>query len=153
MAATASHVLDLTTTEPPLTIKIDGIPYIIRRSNDLTLFEFKTIERLVPRVSVLLELAALSDDEGKELSDSLGRVCRLALVAPDAVHDVLGDVHKLQIFTVFVTLLTPRLGRTRATTEAGRPHGAKPSRGSSGSMVATRSPGVLKSRSGRSART
>lgn len=137
MAPTPDPILDLTTERDRPTVRIDAVDYLLRTFNDLTLNAYKTLERLTARIPLLLLLDTYTADQEQELSGLLDQVCRLVLVAPAAVHDQLGDVHRLRVFHVFTQRLTPSLLRaTSAMREAIPSTGPTPSHGSSGSIPA-----------------
>ena len=142
-----SPVLDLTTDSQRPTVRIDQVAYELRTSNDLTLQSFKELERITPRVGALMLQEALSVDEGRELSQLLDTVCRMALVAPEAVQAGLGDVHRVLIFKVFSELLTPSLQRAGAELMRQPADGMRSSRGSSASTAAPRRAGSRRPRS------
>lgn len=137
--ATPAPVLDLTTDRTRPMVRIDHVDYPLRTSNDLTLDAYKTLERIAPRIGALLLLETLTAEQGSELSQLLDQACRLGLVAPESVHDTLGDVHRLSLFQVFTELLTPslvRAARVAAISQASHSRGLTPSPDSSGSIPA-----------------
>lgn len=145
--ATPDPVLDLTTTRTRPTVRIDHVDYPLRNSYDVTLDAYKTLERISPRIGVLLLRDTLTTDQASELSQLLVQACRIALVAAPAVHATLGDVHRVKIFEVFMQLLTPSLpGAARAELEAPRSNGAKRSPSSSGSTAGASKTGSRRSR-------
>jgi hypothetical protein len=138
-------ILDLTTNIVRPVVRIDGAAYELRVADDLSLLEYKILERLCPRAGDLLIQDTLTDAEGAELSRLLDEACRLALVAPDAVHAKLKDVARARVFDAFTELLqVPSLtaGATLATPLAG----TKSSPVSPGSTVASRTRGSRRSR-------
>jgi hypothetical protein len=104
------QVLDLTTdTERPV-VKIDGIPYPLRLARDLSLQDFKNLERLTMRTAELMTRArSLTKNESLELAARLKEVAKIALDAPPNVLAKLSDVQRVSVFKVFTELLTPTL--------------------------------------------
>ena len=147
--ATPDRVLDITTDRIRATVRIDQVAYPLRDSHDLTLDMYKTLERVSPRIGALLLLETLTKAQGSELGQLLEQACRCALVAPAVVHDRLGDFHRLNVFQVFMQLLTPSLGRAARAVMQGTPRatGRKPSRAFS---VSTAAPSTAGSRPRRS---
>jgi len=150
-------VLDLTSeSDDRPVVRIDDIGYPLRGAGDLTLHDFKYLERVCPRVGALLQRATLTKSEAKELAGRLRELATVALDAPAAVLARLTDIQRVLVFKVFTELLTPGLVMaTRAiTTATGAPsRGTRPSRGSSGSTAAMSTPGSPGRRSGRAARS
>ena len=149
-------VLDLLTDTARLTIKIDHVDYELRGPSDLTLEDYKTLERIGPRMAVLLMQDALPTADAAELSRLLDLTCRLALIAPEEVLARLGDLHRVPIAKIFIELLSPSLLRTRAMLSLEAPSplaGTNSSRASHASTAARRQPGSVRRRSGSSART
>jgi hypothetical protein len=151
-------LLDLTSeSDDRPVVRIDEIGYPLRGAGDLTLHDFKYLERVCPRVGALLQRATLTKSEAKELAGRLRELATVALDAPAAVLARLTDIQRVLVFKVFTELLTPGLVMaTRAITAppTGAPsRGTRPSRGSSGSMAATSTRGSRGRRSGRSARS
>src|SRR5919109_5473343 len=112
-------LLDLTTEQELKTIRIDAIEYPIKRSNDLTLAEYKRLERIAPRIAALIAADELTPDETKELSHLLDTTVRMALDAPADVQERLGDLNRTRIFEAFTTLLSLSLLTTRAELPSG----------------------------------
>jgi len=104
------HVLDLTTDVERPVVTIDGIAYPLRLARDLTLQDFKNLERLSIRTSELMTRArSLTKAENVELAARLKEVARIALEAPAPVLAKLSDVQRVMVFKVFTELLTPTL--------------------------------------------
>jgi hypothetical protein len=103
-------ILDLTTETDRPVVKIDGIGYPLRTSNDLTLENFRFLERVSSRVGTLLTRAAsLKAPEELELEKRLKEIAAVALEAPPAVLRKLTAIQRIMIFKVFTELLTPTL--------------------------------------------
>ena len=103
-------ILDLTTDTDRPVVKIDGIGYPLRTSNDLTLENFRFLERVSTRVGELLtSKKSLSTRDDAELEQRLKEIARLALEAPPAVHKKLTAIHRVMVFKVFTELLAPTL--------------------------------------------
>lgn len=149
----ADSVLDLTTNTTRPTVKVDHVPYALKTPSDLTLSEFRTIERIGPRIGQLLLADDLPESDNQELEALLDTACRIALDAPSKVHDRLGVIHRVNVVQAFIELLSPSLQRTRARAGVGRSSGANSSRASRASTGETQRRGSRKSRSGPSART
>jgi len=104
------NVLDLTTETDRPVVMIDGIAYPLRTARDLTLQDFKNLERLSIRTSELMTRArSLTKDENRELAIRLKEVAKIALEAPPGVLAKLSDVQRVMVFKVFTELLTPTL--------------------------------------------
>lgn len=149
MASSKTPILDLTTDDPRPTIAIDKIAYPIRTGGDLTLEQYRYLERVMPRAGVLLDLDKLSGKEGSELEALLETLTPIALEAPAAVLKKLRPLQHLMIFQTFMTLSTPGLeAATRAlqTAQNAPSSGTKPSPGSSGSTAGRRPRGSRKRR-------
>ncbi len=135
-------VLNLTTEDVRPIVRFNGREYELRTSRDLTLEQFKAIERISPRLGALLERSTpLSADESTEASELLAAATAIAMVAPAAVLARLGDVQRAQVTTFFFARLTPSLRMLSATVmeEATRVPGTRRSSGSSGSIPGARS--------------
>jgi len=103
-------ILDLTTETIRPVVKIDGIGYPLRTSNDLTLEQYRFLERVSIRVGDLLTRSAtLTKIENHELETRLKEVASVALEAPAGVLKKLTAIQRVMIFKVFTELLTPTL--------------------------------------------
>lgn len=136
-------ILDLTTETDRPVVKIDGIGYPLRTTNDLTLEHFRFLERVSARVGTLLQrAAALKPAEERELEKRLREVAAVALEAPAPVLRKLTAIQRIMVFKVFTELLTPTLIQAvRAMGEGQTPANLSPG--------ATRSPGSYASMAGR----
>ena len=140
-------ILDLTTDTDRPVVKIDGIGYPLRTSNDLTLENFRFLERVSTRVGELLtSKKSLSTRDDAELEQRLKEIARLALEAPPAVHKRLTAIHRVMIFKVFTELLVPTLSQAPgapapAPTRANRAPGMRQSPGSYASTAGLLKPG------------
>lgn len=155
--APPDDVLDLKLFPTRPIVRIDNKPYELKTSNDLSLAEFKTIERIGPRISLLTAAPELTATEAGELSAHLDAAVRMILIAPDEIHRQLGDLNRTLIAARFFELLPPSLLQEAATaqgatTRPGFRPGSKYSRGSSRSTAATRPSGSATSRSASSTR-
>ncbi len=104
------NLLDLTTDTDRPVVTIDGIAYPLRTARDLTLQDFKNLERLSIRTSDLLSRSrSLVKAEALELALRLKEVAKIALDAPAPVLAKLSDVQRVMVFKVFTELLTPTL--------------------------------------------
>lgn len=144
-------ILDLSTKRERLNIKIDHVAYLLRTADDLTLAQFRTMERIAPRLAILLALDQVSDEDEQELVALLDVACAIAIDAPAALVQQLSPVARVSVFNVFTELLLPRLLQTRAS--LGATAGTAPMIGtgrspvSNASMVATKRRGSRRSRS------
>ena len=109
-------ILELSTDSATCPIKIDAKAYAIRHPNALSLFDFKHVDRQLPRVAHLLQQTAPSPEQRQELSQLLAEVTAIVLEAPDAVHAKLKDTHRLIIVEAFA-----RHGGGRASARSTRP--------------------------------
>lgn len=146
--AEARPALDLTTeTDERPIVKIDKVPYQLRIAKDLSLQDFKYLERVSIRTGELLTREALTKDESKELAGHLLGIVRLALDAPADVLDKLTDVQRVLVFKVFTELLTPGLLLAVRAIQTSVPFpGMKRSPGSSGSIPGRRTKGGSRAR-------
>lgn len=145
MAATRP-LLDLTTLLQRETIRIDGIVYDLRNSNELTIFDLARLQRTADRVQQLDGLAEPTADELAEYARLLDRAVRIILDAPEAVHAKLRTAQREAIVWTFIGLSQPSLGLTRApateTAVTAPAKTARPSaRGSRASTAARRKAG------------
>jgi hypothetical protein len=146
----SAPALDLSSTQARPFVRIDHVDYDIRITDDFTLPELRELERLIPRVVPLvraLEAGTADDAQCEELSTLLTALLTLALAAPLAVIEKIGDVNKVRIFRVFIDLLPSSLREARATLEALQSPGRTSKPGSNGSMAATSTRGRRRSRS------
>ena len=103
-------ILDLTTETDRPVVKINGVGYPLRTTNDLTVENFRFLERVSARVGVLLtRAAALKPFEEAELEKRLKEITAIALEAPAPVLRKLTAIQRIMIFKVFTELLTPTL--------------------------------------------
>lgn len=154
--ATPDRVLDIITEDQARpTVWINQVEYLLRTKKDLALDVYKTLERITPPISALLAADTLTPEQGSELGQLLDRVCRIALVAPDAgIHDRLCDLDRLGVYQVFMELLTPSLLRVARAVAQKEPRatGPTPSRASSASTAAPLKGGSQRRRSASSGR-
>jgi hypothetical protein len=90
-------------------VRIDHVDYDVRLSDDLTIPQIHEIDRLMPRIVPLnrkLELGTIEEQEAEELSALLKRCVEIALSAPKTVVEGLGDVQRVQVFELFMRLLS-----------------------------------------------
>ena len=144
-------VLDLTSETARPIVRIDGVPYELRGSRDLTLQDFKLLERVSVRIGELMLADTLSKKEDAELAARLRDVAAIALEAPASVLAGLTDIQRVLIFKVFTELLTPGLQlAARAIQTPGRSPGEKHSPAFSGSTAGRPKAGSRGRRSGSS---
>lgn len=158
MAKTADTLppLDLTTDHKRPIVKIDGTAYEMRTANDLSLEDFRFVQRAMP---VLSEIEQRKGKALQDCRDLYGKLVDLVLMAPAAVKARLNDVDRVLVVSRFILLsLSGLLARARAIDQAlgsAPPQTPTPSprssRGSAASTAAIRSTGSRKSRSARSA--
>jgi len=104
------NVLDLTTDTDRPVVSIDGIAYPLRTARDLTLQDFKHLERISIRTGDLMtRTRTLTKAENHELTVRLKEVAKIAVDAPAAVLAKLTAVQRVMVFKVFTELLTPTL--------------------------------------------
>lgn len=140
MATTTAPLLDITTLAQAQHVRIDGRAYPLRHPEALSLIQAKRIERAGPRIGGLLQQPELTEEEQREVSHLLEASCRDVLDAPNEVHVLLSDMHRLAIIETFSRL---RLETTPQPTGATRRSriGDKKSRAFSGSTAATQKAG------------
>ena len=145
-------ILDLTTDDTRPTVTIDGIGYPLRTARDLTLQDFRYLERVSLRVGDLLTRShALTKAEAHELETRLEEIAPVALEAPAAILAKLTAIQRVMVFKVFTELLTPTLiqairaiapdQEAQAAIAAIRSHGPKLSPGSYASTAGLLKPG------------
>jgi len=103
MATTSFLDLDTLANRP--IVKIDGVAYPLRATEDFSILEWHRHGKEVTRFAELMNQADLTDAEGQELSILLASYCQRVLNAPADVHAKLTDGHRLRIVTVFSQLL------------------------------------------------
>jgi len=97
-----SHpVLDLNTIFTRTIVRIDGEPYELRSSGEFSIAEELRFDRYADRINALLAEASLTPEEEAELSQLTDARCRMALVAPDEVHQRLTDRQRSQVLATF----------------------------------------------------
>ena len=150
---TAAPLLDLSTRRTRPIIRIDGVAHELRTGNDLSIFEYRHLERTAPQLSAMLLNQQPTPEEGQALSALLVDLCTRVLIAPGEVQTRLDDVQRMQIFTVFTHRLLPSppasVGQGATTPAAG----TRSSRASRGSSAVRRARGSKTRRSAPSART
>lgn len=144
----SSSALDLTTTDERETVRIDGVPYQLRRTTDLTLANLKALERLIPLAMTLADQDTHTPPEAAELSAHLATIVDLVLAAPAKVLGKLNDVQRVMIFKLFIDASLPSMQHALALLTTTRPQGGtRSSRRSNASTAATRPAGGPRSRS------
>lgn len=127
----ADTLLDLTIDDRPF-MKINGKPYEVRTPGEFSYLAYRKHTRDFHRMGQLLtQKRALTKKEEAEHDRLLDSMARMILMAPDAVHQKLRPVHRLEIIKAFSQLL-PTEARTagaKAARIASRRTGAKRSRG------------------------
>jgi hypothetical protein len=153
MAGLNGPLLDLHTLIERPTVKIDGVEYELRTPGELTLEE-RARSGVISTV-LRAEPASPSPEEAAKLSQALDQMCRMVLLAPDAVHVRLRDEHRFSIAGAFIALsMMMRRPQPRAstpTTTTAPPIGANSSPVSSASTVARRASGSRRRRARSSA--
>jgi hypothetical protein len=100
-------------------VTIFGEPYDLVARDDLSANDIQAIQRRGRRLEELIQAPhELADAEQQELAGLLDSIVRKVLIAPDAIHTRLKDMHRLQIVRVFSTLLQASLLPGGATTAA-----------------------------------
>jgi hypothetical protein len=153
MAGLNGPLLDLHTLIERPTVKIDGVEYELRTPGELTLEE-RARAGLVAN-TLRAEPASPSPEAAADMSRAIDQICRIVLLAPDAVQQRLKDVHRLQIVETFIALSTtrrrPQPGAPTPRTTTDLRTGASSSRASSASTGACRRTGSPRSPSRSSA--
>src|SRR5438045_9385472 len=104
------NVLDLTTDTDRPVVSIDGIAYPLRTARDLTLQDFKHLERISIRTGDLMtRTRTLTKGENHELTVRLKEVAKIAVDAPAAVLAKLTAVQRVTVFKVLTEVLPPPL--------------------------------------------
>lgn len=142
--ATDTPLLDLVTTKVRKYVRIDGVNYEVRLSEDLSLAEGRRLNSLWRRLSEIERQPELSDEQSAEYAELLSTLVALALVdVPASVVSALSVGKRKAIVVSFFLLSAP--GREPARAEnaaaAAPSTGRKPSRGSRGSTAARRRTG------------
>jgi hypothetical protein len=123
-------------------VRIDGIPYEVRTSNDVSVSQYRDMVRLTARIGVLFEKEPRTRKEEREFTAALDVVMETALLAPKDVREKLGQLSKMQVVDFFAELLLPNIKRAVARAEVLSGAGTISSRASTGSTrLATRRAG------------
>lgn len=135
----ADPLLDLTTIAERQTIAIDGTKYEILSLGELSIVDTKRFREWGSRLSDLLKLDSLDDEQSEELIDTLHTMTgRIMVGVPADVANRLTDADRIRVAEVFMRLpgrATP--ARKGTKTKAKKSIGAKRSRASNGSTAAT----------------
>lgn len=132
-------VLEFSTLEEGLPVRIDGQLYQIRSANALSLSALKRLERVAPRMATLLQRDDLTDDEAQDVAAGLVQLCDLILDAPAEVRARLKDAQRVSILQAFTQLRSPMVaGAIAGLAQATRSAGKTRSRGSRGATAAAR---------------
>ncbi len=160
MATTApanpAHLLDLHSEERQH-IRIDGHPYALKTSHDLSFRQWRLFAGAYNRI-IALENGPLTEADDIELLEQLAAAIRLVAVdLPAEVLAKLGYAARSAIIATFVKLSGSGLSflravRAEATTEATPSPGTPSSPGSPASTAAAPTSGKTTSRSGTSTR-
>lgn len=138
-------LLDLRTVTGRFHVRIDGAPHFIAHPDALTLYQTAQLEQMGPRVNELMIAVTtggeFSDADETELDALLKRAVRIVLDAPDVVHGILTQSHRIQILTAFMRLRHENSRTVGAPKTASPQTGAKRSRDSKGSTVALQKAG------------
>ena len=102
--ADGAPILSLDTFTNREHISIDGAVYDLFGPGDLSIFDYHRLAKDSERLQKLMEKEDPSQDEERELSSSLDRICRRILDAPDEIHGKLRDSHRFAIAKVFTQL-------------------------------------------------
>lgn len=119
--ATPTPVLDISTVIERPTIRINGANYQLRTSNEFTYLTYRHWSLKFKRLAVLFGKAKRSKKEVAEQHTLLVDCCKAILMAPDAVHAKLEDVHRVQIVTVFFELLAAAIQKQSPRAGAKKP--------------------------------
>lgn len=116
-------LLDLDTMAERRIVRIDGKPYELRMSDELSLVEWKRFRKDGQRLDDLWTKerdTSLTEPEAEEVGHIVNRVTRMVLMAPSAVQDRLTPLQRLAVVETF-TLLRLGLLQTTEATRPGRP--------------------------------
>jgi hypothetical protein len=94
-------------------VVIDGKSYALKTSNELSLSEVEKLRREGPALTELYRKFTQSNSptDAAAVSKKLDVLCRIVLVAPNAVHRRLGDVNRLRVIEQFTKVGQPVLSR------------------------------------------
>ena len=110
----SSNVLDIVTNPPRAVVRIDGKPYQLRGLNDFAASQFKTLERISPRIGMLADgKPELTAAESSELDALLEEACAIALQAPPAVLKKLRPLHRMAVLRQFYEAIEPDMEKYR----------------------------------------
>lgn len=119
---TRPTLLNLETLQPHV-VRIDGQPYDLMTSGELSILEHAHLRRHAPRFDALFsQQDRLTDEEALELAACALAICQVVLKAPPAVIEALTDMQRVEVCLTF-TLLS--LGISRPTSES-RPAAGTP---------------------------
>jgi hypothetical protein len=94
----SESMLNFSTKATDLPISIDGRRFVICHPNKLSLQHRIDFEALAPRALELLRAGStITADQAKELGQALDTLCRLVLVAPEAVQRRLVDTQRVAV--------------------------------------------------------
>lgn len=153
--APTTPLLDLITTTPRDTIRIDGVIYELRRHEDLTLYDGRMLTKWGAQLDEIERLDDPTPQQGEQYAELLRNIVRLAVPdAGDTVIAALSPTAARQVLTVFIGLSGPRRGAgSVAAPAAPSSAGKTPSLGSSASTAARRARGSARRRSASSTPT
>lgn len=144
----ATPILDLSTTASRPHVRIDGETYELRGKTDLSLADYSTLQRLLPRLGSLLVKSdgptGLTRGDNKELDELLEQGCTLAFLGASSVLKRVQQVDRILLFRAFFEPLAPHLQRLMqgGRQEIARSSGTRRSRGSNGSTGAATKAGA-----------
>lgn len=134
---------DPTTTRPPIPllnldtfvdrqfVRIDGEPFDIRNHDELSLVDYRRVERWGRQLDVLWALDEPTKEQEQQISHLLDLICQKVIDAPAEVHAKLTDIHRMAIAKAFTELRRPILQGTGASaTEAEPAATSRPTGGS-----------------------
>lgn len=107
-------VLDLSTTQKRVPVRIDGKAYSLRTLYDLSFSELQQTQRAADQIATILEHADTQTDlskvESAKLVSLLRKLCKLTLIAPPKVQASLSMINLLTLYRVFAGTFVSDIG-------------------------------------------
>jgi hypothetical protein len=117
--APKEKILNLVTLSDRVQVSIDGERYDLLGPLELPLLAYHRLSRDADRLrDFFKDDCDPSEDDEKELSSTLDRICRKVLSAPDEIHERLNDFQRLDIVNAFTGLRRQRLQVPERSKEA-----------------------------------
>lgn len=113
----ADPLLSIATLIERKTVSIDGKRYELRSPDELSVLDSHRFAAWAKKLGELQQSA--EEEPNPEIEELVTRITRLALIAPDEVHERLSGVHRIAVAEVFTgLLLRGRMSVAGATAKA-----------------------------------